>query len=151
MVDYTVECTVDWSIYVVDCTVDYTADCCVFVVHYMVDCLIDRCVVSRTDYDFSSMIVHRSKQLRQCTVLTSTHNKGDDLQIKVDLWDGSERWSEWLTKYLWVHVSKHLINSWVTKHWGIDPVILNFKFLVEQSQMLIKQVSVLGPKEWNEI
>jgi len=36
--------------------VDYTVDCSVYVVHCTVDCSIDRCVVSCTNYDFSSMI-----------------------------------------------------------------------------------------------
>jgi len=52
MVDYVVDC----NVYVVHCMVDYTVDCNVSVVHCTINCSIDRCVVSCTDYDFSSMI-----------------------------------------------------------------------------------------------
>jgi len=53
MVDDTVDCVVDFCVYVVYCTVD----CSIYVVYYILDCLIDQCMVSYTDNDFSSMIV----------------------------------------------------------------------------------------------
>jgi len=56
MVDYTNDCAVDCNVYVVHCPVDCTVDYIVSIVHYMLDCSIDWCVVSCTDYDFSSMI-----------------------------------------------------------------------------------------------
>jgi len=52
MVDYMVDFVVDYNVYIVHCMVDYS----VFVVHCTVHCLIDQCVVSCTDYDFSSII-----------------------------------------------------------------------------------------------
>jgi len=71
MVDYTVNCAVDCNVYVVHCTVDYmvdyTIECSVSVVHSMIDCSIDRCMVSCTDYDFSSMISTLILRLKNCT------------------------------------------------------------------------------------
>jgi len=56
MVDYMVDCAVDYNIYIVDCMVDYTVNCSIFVVHSTVDCSIDRCLVYCMDYVFSSMM-----------------------------------------------------------------------------------------------
>jgi len=53
MVDYTIDCTVDYNVFVVHCTVA---------------CSIDQCMVSSTNYGFSSMI-------RFITFLTSKRLK----------------------------------------------------------------------------
>jgi len=65
MVDYTVDSIVDCNVYVVhymvDYTIDYTIDYNVSIVHSTIECSIDRCVVSYTNYEFSSMIVKLDK------------------------------------------------------------------------------------------
>jgi len=80
MVDYmvynAVDCKIYVIVYIVDCNVcvvHYTVnDYSVSVVHCTVDCSIDRCVVSCTDYDFSSMIspwLHFIKNTPSCVKL----------------------------------------------------------------------------------